>query len=430
MSNNIDDLFRKALLNQESQPPAHVWKNIEKQLDKRRRIVAGWWLRGVSAAAVIAIVFSVWQLSHQDTANQLATYSPMNIPTYLPVDTAIVPQNSLETTADDAIVLACAQASQVTNVAEKVAVPYKDSDLARIREMAISGISTPASQKSLKIKTAHQNIIPLTSKEAFKNNQEYQVLLKNEAPIKSNGEGIKIALSGHFAPTYSGGNYSSSVKNPRGYSYSGDQMDGILNAGGGLKLSINTSKRLSFQTGVLYSRMGQKTKEDNSGPRTAAFSTDHRLPRVATPLGNVKTQRKSVAYRSSEATILNSIASNDETLEQTFGTVEIPLYVRYKLNDNKIQFSVVGGFSGNIIVNNKVYLKSGSEKELLGSTEDIRNFNMSTDWGLGVEYPVSPKIKVMIEPGFKYYLQSLSRNEYIDFKPYMFTFSTGIGIEF
>ena len=36
----------------------------------------------------------------------------------------------------------------------------------------------------------------------------------------------------------------------------------------------------------------------------------------------------------------------------------------------------------------------------------------------------------MIEPGFRYYLQSLSTNELIDFKPYSFTLSTGVGIKF
>lgn len=427
MSNHIDDLFKKALLNQESQPPAHLWEKIEKQLDKRRRIVAGWWLRGVSAAAVVAVIFSVWQLKNQDSIDQMANYTPINMPAQMPVDTVITP---VETPAKDNIVLAFAQTPSIAKVTEKAIVSPVDADPARIREMVASGIPTIFPQQSLKIKTIRYNFIPLTSKEALKNNEEYQVLLKNESSAKEDGEKIKIALSGHFTPTYSSGNYSSSVKNARGYSYSDNQMEGILNAGGGLKLSINTSKRLSFQTGVFYSRMGQQTTENTGGPRTAAFSIDDHTPRFATPLGNIKTQKRAIAYRSAEASVLNSIANTDETLEQTFGTVEVPLYVRYKLNDNKIQFSVIGGFSGNIVVNNKVYLKTGNDKELLGSTEDIRNFNMSTDWGLGVEYPVSSKIKVMIEPGFKYYLQSLSRNDNIDFKPYMFTFSTGIGIEF
>ena len=160
-------------------------------------------------------------------------------------------------------------------------------------------------------------------------------------------------------------------------------------------------------------------------------SLQHSDRMIATPLGNIKTRTQGVAYRSPEAILLSSLSStSSETIEQTFGTLEIPLHVRYLLNNNKVLFAVSGGVSGNFIVNNKVFLRNGKDKEYIGSTEDIRNFNISTDIGLGMEYPVTSNIRIMIEPGFKYFLQSLSRNDYIDFKPYLFTFSTGIGIRF
>ena len=160
-------------------------------------------------------------------------------------------------------------------------------------------------------------------------------------------------------------------------------------------------------------------------------SLQHSDRMIATPLGNIKTHTQGVAYRSPEAILLSSLnSSSSETIEQTFGTLEIPLHVRYLLNNNKVLFAVSGGVSGNFIVNNKVFLRNGRDKEYIGSTEDIRNFNISTDIGLGMEYPVTSNIRIMIEPGFKYFLQSLSRNDDIDFNPYLFTFSTGIGIRF
>ena len=130
-------------------------------------------------------------------------------------------------------------------------------------------------------------------------------------------------------------------------------------------------------------------------------------------------------------TIQKGTDNAEESLEQIFGAIEIPLYARYLLNaNNKIAFTLIGGISGGFIVNNKVYLETNEDKELLGSTENIRNFNLSTDFSVGIEYPVTNKIKIMIEPGFRYYLQSLSTNELIDFKPYSFTLSTGVGIKF
>ena len=104
--------------------------------------------------------------------------------------------------------------------------------------------------------------------------------------------------------------------------------------------------------------------------------------------------------------------------------------MKYYLNNNKIRFSLLAGFSGSFIISNKAYLNYENNREYIGSTENIRNFNISTDWALGVEYPISPKVKIMLEPGFRYYLQSISEDENIDFKPYIFSFSTGIGINF
>lgn len=428
MSNNIDNLFKKALQEQRCEPPARVWKNIERQLDKPKRVVGGWWWRGVAAAALIVASVGIWQLSQQNVLLPQTEFVHISTPSVLPESPI---DYTLKSGSND-LVFALNAETETENVIVEESTILADQ-ITPIRVLKYDSentISNAPISESIIIKDVRRNFIPLTSKEALKNNQIYQALLHDEPEEKKTAEKVKIALSGHFTPAYSSGSYSSSVQNTRGYDYSDNQMSGLMNLGGGLKLSVSAGKRFSLQTGVFYSRMGQETAENNRGPRKAALSLNTRTSRMTTPLGNIKTNRKAVAYRSSEAIVLNSIADNDETLEQVFGTVEIPLHVRYRLNDNKVLFSLIGGFSGNIIVNNKVYMKNGSDKELLGSTEDIRNFNMSTDWGLGVEYPVSRKIKIMLEPGFKYYLQSLSRNEQIDFKPYMFTFSTGIGIEF
>lgn len=427
MSNNIDNLFKKALHEQRCEPPARVWENIEKHLNRRRRLQAIWWYRSIAAVALLAVCVSIWQLSHQEQVSQTQEMAKSNCPVVKPA----IPDVKQEISVFPEVALA-------DNMNEKEKKSLRFSDVRKeIVPMDIRKTEYQATikNKNLPVRIDKQVIrtdfIPLTSREAFKNNQQYQALLNEVQHEQKTKDKVKFALSGHFTPGYSSGNYSSSVKNTKGYSYSDDQMDGLMNAGGGLKLSISKGKRLSFQTGIFYSRMGQKTTENDEPVRTAAFVSPSSEKRVATPLGNIKSRRKAVAYRSTEAIVLNSIAANkEETFEQIFGAVEVPLYVRYKLNDNKMSFSVSGGFSGNFIVNNKVYLKTGSEKELLGSTEDIRNFNMSTDWSIGMEYPLSRKIKIMLEPGFKYYLQSLSRNADIDFKPYMFTLSTGIGIEF
>ncbi|MEG0796504.1 MAG: hypothetical protein RR397_08400 [Odoribacter sp.] len=428
MSNNLDQLFKKALQERSCEPPPYIWNKIEQRLDQRRRRIGGWWLRGAAAAALLAGVVAIWQLRQSEEEVKMAAISEIVVP----LTTEDLSFVQVKTTGVEI-------EKKVSLLPPKIVIPAKiPTTLKRIESLPIViasavvfGLDHSTSEEvRLKVSTIRRNFIPLTSQDALKNNLAYQLLLQETPhPEKSENDKMKIALSGHFVPTYSSGTYSSSIKSPQGRSYGNNQMSGLMNAGGGLKIAVSTGKRFSLQTGLFYSRMGQKTTEKGGYVSMSTFDGQSE-PRYLTPLGNVKSRTKAVAYRNPGALILNSVGNTDQTLEQVFGTLEIPLQMRYKLNDNKFSFSVVGGFSGNFIVNNKVYLKSGGDKELIGSTEDIRNFNMSTDWGLGVEYPLTRKIKVMVEPGFRYYLQSLSHNRAIDFKPYMFTFSTGIGIEF
>ena len=433
MNNNLDHLFKKALQDKSYEPPPYIWGNIERQLNKNKHKVALWWWRTAAAAAVVAAFIGIW-LFYSVESPEIEVAGITGTEILKTKDSTNLPDTFSDSIQEEKTVQYVTKET-VTEVPVLIA-QNKRTELEPI-QMHRAGeagfIEQTAPDYAISTRKLQRNFIPLTSKEAYQNQKEYQKLLNTPTSLTTDEKRkIKVMVSGHFVPAYSSGSYSSSLKNSRGVSYSSNQMDGLMNVGGGLKLSVSANKRFSVQTGLFYSRMGQKTSGAGSGVRAMMLpSLQHSDRMIATPLGNIKTRTQGVAYRSPEAILLSSLnSSSSETIEQTFGTLEIPLHVRYLLNNNKVLFAVSGGVSGNFIVNNKVFLRNGRDKEYIGSTEDIRNFNISTDSGLGMEYPVTSNIRIMIEPGFKYFLQSLSRNDDIDFKPYLFTFSTGIGIRF
>ena len=433
MNNNLDHLFKKALQDKSYEPPPYIWGNIERQLHKNKHKVALWWWRTAAAAAVVAAFIGIW-LFYSVESPEIEVAGITGTEILKTKDSTNLPDTFSDSIQEEKTVQYVTKET-VTEVPVLIA-QNKRTELEPI-QMHRAGeagfIEQTAPDYAISTRKLQRNFIPLTSKEAYQNQKEYQKLLNTPTSLTTDEKRkIKVMVSGHFVPAYSSGSYSSSLKNSRGVSYSSNQMDGLMNVGGGLKLSVSANKRFSVQTGLFYSRMGQKTSGAGSGVRAMMLpSLQHSDRMIATPLGNIKTRTQGVAYRSPEAILLSSLnSSSSETIEQTFGTLEIPLHVRYLLNNNKVLFAVSGGVSGNFIVNNKVFLRNGRDKEYIGSTEDIRNFNISTDIGLGMEYPVTSNIRIMIEPGFKYFLQSLSRNDDIDFKPYLFTFSTGIGIRF
>lgn len=437
MSNNLDRLFKNALRNRTCEPPPRVWENIEASLKSRRRKLIPWWIRSAAAAALVAA--AIWLLQLRERESQEIQWVKVLPPVVEPV---VFPEPIVQPEINNE-----AQPMPHTGQPNPVVSPVLEipAPVTAMRPAKIDSKieSSPVQLALQEPSSLRREIIPLVNGQALKNGEAYYALLKSEMPDRQtkaeekeqkSDRNLKLALSGHVAPVYTSGTYRTTATNARGYRYSNSQMNGQMNVSGGVRLSIATDKKLSVQTGLFYSRMGQQTDEKMPRPQSMAFATDAARETgeyIVTPLGNLNSRTKGVAYRSEEAIMLsNNNNSRTSNIEQVFNTVEIPLALRYRFFDQKIRLSVAGGFSGNIIVDNRVYLIKGDEKEYIGSTEDIRRFNLSTDLGIGIEYPISQSIKIMLEPGFKYYLQSLSRNSQIDYKPYMFSLSTGIGIEF
>lgn len=428
MSSNIDHLFKKALQDRSCEPPPHIWDRIETQLyaRKKRRVLA-WWL---SSAAVIALLFSLSGLLPLKKEGLRKDLFQQIVKETIP-NNKITPEK--ETKKPEIVATVTPPISNPEENVKSVAYNNKVSLMPiEIRNGIENGvIGVPLPGINLQAPTIRRDLIPLTSKEAIENNQLYHKLLAlNTVPDQTLKKKIKLSLSGHVAPGYSSGIDKSPVNKVRSHNYTSNQMSGIFNLSGGLKLSMEASKRWSVQAGVFYSRLGQRTEENNVYiPRENLLAVSGGNS-INTPWGRVKNKAKAVVYKTDKITALSNEKVNNGSIEQFLGALEIPLAVKYRLNDNKIRFSLLGGISGSFIVDNRAYLKYNNKRESMGSTEDIRNFNVSTDLGIGIEYPLTSKIRFMVEPGFKYYLQSVSRNEAINFKPYAFSFSTGIGIDF
>lgn len=428
-NNNVDKLFKKVLDHQEHQAPVHSWDNIEKHFSagKKKRSLIFWWSSGIAAACVLLISFTdLWKIRHEQFG---APYS-YNIALLEDKETALnVPVKIYVPVAANTDFVV------VNDTQEDIEYRKWLYPIELQTRSKFVRLSPPLLSLNLKTPPIRKGFIPLTNAENLAIHEAYNKLLTTEisglSPEKEK-EKINLSLSGHIAPVYASGNYKTIAHNARGYDYGKDQIKGTFNVGGGFKVSLAATSRLSLQTGINYCRMGQATEENGIyAPRATYGKVKAKVGNfVYTPLGRIKNKANATIYRTEGMAALTNTPMNQGTIEQVFGTLEIPLGVKYRLNDNKLRFSVLGGISSSFMVNNNAYLKYNGQKEDMGSTEDIRNFNVATNIGFGIEYPISRNIKVMLEPDFKYYLRSISSNEEVDFRPYTFTLSTGIGINF
>lgn len=223
-----------------------------------------------------------------------------------------------------------------------------------------------------------------------------------------------LALSGQFSSNYSYRKASETNNN---------QSDkGIWNTGGGIKIDINPSNKLAIRTGIKYGKFGQETKGSTNAGNVISdnplFSIEN-----STSSGKINYSNEAISELSEE---LISTSSSETKLRQEFESIEIPLGIKYNLSNGKVGLNIIGGVSTNFIIDNRVLL----DNQKIGKVDNIRKINFSADFSFLVEYPISEKVKFNIEPGMKYYINSISKDNAVKFNPYLFGISTGISIYF
>ena len=110
--------------------------------------------------------------------------------------------------------------------------------------------------------------------------------------------------------------------------------------------------------------------------------------------------------------------------------LEIPLILRYRLIDRKLNVYILGGMSTNVLINNDVYIDNGSELVRGGNILMTRPVNYSSTLGMGLGYQISRKLTFALEPSFKYYLQSYTTTNTIISNPYSWGVFTGLAYRF
>ena len=444
LGNNIDETFRNGLDKLEVEPSADVWKGIDSRLNhkgKKRSLVVIWGM--VGAASVIAVLMVSILLFQPGNSVDLSTAIAKNDTDQTDTQTSIKNNDNklldsdgeidlVENTGDEDARLVVDEKSAVmannellleksnnegvTSIYEK---NNKEEQLHLLEGKGIINIANNTNVSAVTLKgTVKKEYYPLyTYDDTYNTKKEYQVLLSG---------GLSSAYNYRHtsgAPVRSYDNYSES---------------GFNSMGGGINVRIETSKRWSVETGVVYAQVGQEISRSANYQSDlmygdALIRTSVELPRTYTnSLGNIRFSNSSQApnaslgYESVNAIYDASMLSEGDGIRQSLEYIEVPLMARYKLLDGIAIVSLAGGFSSNILVGNTAYMLDGNSKMDIGETEGIKPVSWSSSLGLGFEVPVSKMIRIGVEPRFKYYLESISEVSDYNFQPYSFSVFGGI----
>ncbi len=142
---------------------------------------------------------------------------------------------------------------------------------------------------------------------------------------------------------------------------------------------------------------------------------------------NVALMSSKVMNRASAPEVFNTKLTGD--LDQRFGFIEIPLEIEYKLLDKKFGLNVVGGFSTFFLNENEIFADIDGTSTLIGEANNINSTSFSANFGLGLNYNVTKKWNINLEPQFKYQINTFN-NTFGNFRPFFIGLYTGINYKF
>ncbi len=481
--NYIDEYFKEGLGNLNLMPPADVWKNIEKELDRKRRIgiIALW--SGLAAGLAMFVGVGGYYFFNNKQSNQIVAHvGKINETHNSKVNEHVLASSSKLASMHKAPLTAVFVEKQIISSETKPSLGRIDStnetNLIATSENSVfttdktnhfilagGGDANSDSMNNLKGK---DNVSLLTPK-SFVFTESPRIRLVIPQIVSNNNSTILLSYSdfiapelpkfnhwsieGQVAPQYSYRNIPSVASNTLSKKQFNSQEEGLVAYAGGIKVSYETTSRLSFQIGVVYSVIGQTLKDVyaiaqpyavntsilEGGPSKVGNNSLGTIPKqgpssesiiyVKSALADVVNNNLLLINSADKTNVINA-STSDVRIVQQQKYIEIPLLARYILFDKKIGIHVVGGISTNVLVDNSVLVKSGSSTNNIGETGNLRFLNYNSNLGLGFNYKLWKKTTLTLEPTFKYYLNSISDKGDINYHPYSFGIFTGVRYKF
>lgn len=431
---NIDLLFRQGLKDYEVLPPAGIWDKISPVIRKKQRPYAI-----LRAAAMIAVLTTLGFL----TATWNREYSESEVSAGVRQEIMrVMPQT--ETPAD----MLLADAGKPTAKVYKERTP---SDNIVMRDKT-AGESVPGAETrtSLEInglpesqEMSRRDIIMQESPVKKSLDIDYsRSLYVSEIPATARKN--KWSIAALVTPTY----YSSFNMSANGAATNlKDVEQSVISYSGGIALAYKVSRRLSVQSGLYYASYGNELSGISS------FGGFQRYDQVK---GNsnfeVQTRNGTVFTNNADVYLVDNLADNrvasyfdkssfdpakasmeylSNSLMQNLGYLELPVILRYKVIDRAFDFNIIGGVSSNLLVNNSVYTSVDGNRYEVGKTEGLNNVLFSSSLGMGMEYNLTDKLSLNLEPTFRYYLNSFNSYTGIaNLHPYSFGVFSGLSYRF
>src|SRR5690606_19301157 len=203
----------------------------------------------------------------------------------------------------------------------------------------------------------------------------------------------------------------------------------------GVSASYAVNNRVSVRSGINKVNLGYNTNNVVAIRTMGIQSSMNTLANVKT-VSNPASLSPGNFYILSNQNFANKSSENfaatsgiNTSINQSLSFIEIPLEIKYLLSDKKLGVNVIGGFSSFFLSDNALHSTFDGAKVFIGEASNINKTSYSANLGFGLDYKVSKKFNLNLEPMFKYQINTFN-NTSGDFKPYFIGVYTGFGFKF
>nr|WP_297784510.1 outer membrane beta-barrel protein [uncultured Allomuricauda sp.] len=483
---NLEQLFKERFQDFQDVPDQKVWNSIEASLDKKKqkkRAIPIWWGLGGIAAA-IAIMLLVLKPFAEEPINKYEISDKEN--TLVPSSSKITEENSSEDVNKPPMV--SEKGESLVNDSEIKKTENQKGNQSidnRMVESSVAAVAENTASKSngnnvfdkaqANTKVSESQIIQSKKDDgsvtneaiAIKNSESKPVLRQPIGEISENTNQIaqntekkeeaekqsiydaieeqkdieeeviatnkpgKWSVGPSLAPVYFD---ASGDGSPVGPDFSTNSKSGQLNLSYGLTVAYELGKKLKIRSGVHRVDYGYSTNDVVFSSTLRAASTD-KIANIdynqnsTSIIVQSKENAKSSPAISSKEIALSEAPSLDGKMVQQLGYIEVPLEINYAVLDKKFGVDLIGGVSSLFLVDNSVLLESNNLVTEMGEANNINSLNFSANVGMGLNYQFSPKIRINVEPVFKYQLNTFS-NVSGNFQPYSIGVYSGFSFRF
>jgi hypothetical protein len=434
---NIDLLFRNGLKDFEVLPPVAVWNNIRPVIRKKQRPFIL-----LRTAALIAVLLSMSFLAYK-WSREIST--GFENPVIALGEESVQPQNIANISRTS---LKAKDRNTQSGIIQKDLVTDQTdiavlTDNESINEQDLNYIpkaSGPSLNSRFNLPRQSMDLLNLnykTDNVLYIADLEKQNYLSDPAKEKINRWSVTAMASPTYYPTSQSGSDDIAKQ-----IMSSEQSQ--ISYSGGVALAYNISKKLSIQSGLYYSSIGQEVDGINSfgGFRQYVYTKGDHNFEVLTSNGKIFTNNSDVFLLDGAGERVLTRYTNDvfdpaksnlqilnSSLHQNFGYLEMPVILRYKLIDRSIDLNLIGGLSYNLLINNSVYTMVDGDRYTVGTT-GLNPFIVSSSLGMGMEYSLSEKFSLNFEPTFRYYLNPFGKMPELRTHPYSFGIFSGLSYKF